>query len=123
VGLDVTAQCVLSENEVDRIYHCSGAAERYLCSLMDIWLHTSIAGKVTLHDPLAIAYLVDPGLLNMRSVPVAVEMDGEMTRGLTAVLRTPFRQRQAELEDNARIAVDVNVPKAKEILLSRVFNM
>jgi len=123
VGLDVTVKCVLSKEEIERIYSCSGAVERYLCSLIDIWLHTSISGKVTLHDPLAIAYLIDPGLLDMQSVPVAVEMGGELTRGLTAVQRTPFRQRQAALEDNALVAVEVDARKMINTLMHRVFNL
>lgn len=123
VGLDVTVQCQLSKEDIDKIYRCRGSVERYICSLMDIWLHTSISGKVTLHDPLTVAYLADSSLLRMESVPVAVEMDGGITRGLTAVLRTPFRQRQSVLKDNALVAREVDARKMRDTLMNRVFNL
>ncbi|QQO09367.1 nucleoside hydrolase [Breznakiella homolactica] len=123
VGLDVTVKCVLSPDDLAGIKQCREAEHQFLGGLIDIWMDTSIGKKVTLHDPLTVAYLIDPGILTMKMEPVDVELEGTFTRGLTAVLRTPFRQRKPLPPDNVNVAVDVDFPRLRSLVLRRVFGI
>lgn len=121
IGLDVTTKCVLSDQDVEQIMNGSGRVGEFIGGLTKIWMETSIAKKVTLHDPLVIAYLVDPHLLQMKEEPIRIELDGTNTRGLTALCRTPFRQRAPFPKSVVKVAVSVDSQKMRDMLFDRVF--
>ena len=121
IGLDVTTQCVLSREDEQLILKNENASSRYLAKLLQIWLETSKSKKVTLHDPLTIGYLIQPYLLSMESEPIRIEMEGSFTRGLTAVCRTPFRQREPYPDSIVKIARAVQAKNMRDLLFSRLF--
>lgn len=121
VGLDVTVPCVLPAEDLQIIAESKDTAGKFLAALVDVWMKTSKGKKVTLHDPLTVAYLIDPSLLEMVPAPVRVELGGSVTHGLTAVLRTPFRQRGNPVPDNVKIAVNVNPDRVRRLVMEQVF--
>lgn len=123
IGLDVTTKCVLTKEDEALIAQQKSEEGRYLASLSSIWLETSKSKKITLHDPLTVAYLIKPGLLSMRKEPLRIELEGTFTRGLTAVCRTPFRQREPYPDSVVNIADDVDSSGMRDLLFSRVFGI
>lgn len=121
IGLDVTTACVLSAADVQRILLGSSKRGRFLAELTSIWMDTSIAKKVTLHDPLTVAYVVDPTMLEMESEPINIELEGTFTRGLTALCRTPFRKRGEYPDSVVNVAREVSFPALRSLLFERVF--
>ena len=122
IGLDVTTKCVLSKEDEGLILNQVSQRGRYLAELAGIWLETSKAKKITLHDPLTIAAIVSPDILSMRREPIRIELEGTFTRGLTALCRTPFRQREPYPESIVSVADGVDSSKMRDLLFSRLFN-
>jgi purine nucleosidase len=90
VGLDVTEEVVLRPADVDTI--CAPAPDSPLARLIRhasefyIAFETSTRpelGGCFLHDPLAVAAAIDPGLVTAIACHVEVELDGRHTRGET----------------------------------------
>lgn len=121
IGLDVTVPCILSKEEEGVIGSFRDGYRGFLASLCAIWLETSKSKKITLHDPLTVASLIDPTLLRMEAAPVRIEMDGGPLRGLTVDLRHPFRQREPLPPANVMIAVSVDAQRTCELVMERVF--
>lgn len=121
IGLDVTAPCILSKEEEGVIGSFRDGYRGFLASLCAIWLETSKSKKVTLHDPLTVASLIDPTLLKMEAAPVRIEMAGGPLRGLTVDLRHPFRQREPLPPANVMIAVSVDAQRTCKLVMERVF--
>ncbi|MFN8233766.1 MAG: nucleoside hydrolase [Actinomycetota bacterium] len=69
-------------------------------------------GGAAMHDPLALAIALDPGLATLVTTRVEVETDGTWTRGETVTdlrnLRGSPWPTGWEPEDNARVALDVD---------------
>ena len=121
LGLDVTVPCALDKEAEQRICGFTEGSRGFLSALSRIWLETSKSKKVTLHDPLVIAYLVDPTLVTMENAPIRVVLEHGSLRGLTMDLRHPFRRREPLPESNARIAVAVDRDRACSMILNRIF--
>lgn len=121
IGLDVTVPCVLSKEEESRIASFHSGYRGFLASLSAIWLETSKSKKITLHDPLTVASLIDPSLLKLEAAPVRIELDSGPLRGLTVDLRHPFRQRTPVPPANAKIAVSVDAMRTCRLVMDRIF--
>jgi purine nucleosidase/pyrimidine-specific ribonucleoside hydrolase len=74
-------------------------------------------GAMALHDPLAIGVAVDPSLVTLEPLHVAVECEGRLTRGMTVADRRPHRDRPAP---TCRAALDVDAPRFLRLFLERV---
>ena len=121
IGLDVTVPCILSKEEEGVIGSFRDGYRGFLASLCAIWLETSKSKKITLHDPLTVASLIDPTLLKMEAAPIQIEMDSGPLRGLTVDLRHPFRQREPLPPANVMIAVAVDAQRTCKLVMERVF--
>lgn len=120
VPLDVTEQVMLSRQIVEQAADAPlGQFVRDIAvEYMDFGEQVENADGCFLHDPLAVAYLLDPTLFQCIERRVAVEIQGTACRGQTvADLREPPRFREPP---NARIAVDVRAREALELFVSRV---
>ena len=118
VGLDVTRRTLLTPADLDALKARCAALPRgpalttFLTQAAAHYFELmETRGKpraLVMHDPLAVAVALDPGLVTTRSVPVDVETRGEITRGLTlADFRgEPGRIGVAMEVDAARFRVD-----------------
>ncbi len=97
VGLDVTLQCQLSNEQVERI----SARHELLGRLMKLWLNEN-SRSITLHDPLAILTLIEPDLVCFEPKRIEVILCGD-GRGRTVVV---------DGEANSRVAVQVDAERA-----------
>jgi inosine-uridine nucleoside N-ribohydrolase len=92
VPLDVTGQVVWSGTAIDRLGRVGTRLTAFAHSLGRAALGLArAAGEpgVTLHDPLAVGVALDPTLVETASLPLAVETDGCLTRGMTLGDRRP----------------------------------
>ena len=72
----------------------------------------------SLHDPMAVAYLVDPTIFKTRRCRVDVETCGELTKGMTVVERR--HHRIVEEEANAEVIVEVDAERFHRLIMDRV---
>jgi inosine-uridine nucleoside N-ribohydrolase len=72
----------------------------------------------SLHDPQAIAYVIDPTVFRTEKYKVDVEVHGELTRGMTVVERRYYRQ--VKEESNTDIITDVDAERFLSLIMDRV---
>ncbi|MFT4265094.1 MAG: nucleoside hydrolase [Nocardioides sp.] len=94
VGLDVTHHALATPDVVDRIAALGTPVSRFFEELMTFfraaYRNTQGFDHPPVHDPVAVAYVIDPAVLSVRPAPVSIELTGTHTRGMTvADLRAP----------------------------------
>jgi purine nucleosidase len=72
----------------------------------------------SLHDPMAVAYVIDPSMFRTERHKVDVEVHGELTVGMTVVEQR--RHRKIPGEENADIIVEVDAKRFLELIMKRV---
>jgi inosine-uridine nucleoside N-ribohydrolase len=70
----------------------------------------------SLHDPMAVAYLVDPTMFKTRRCSVDVETCGELTRGMTVVERRHGRIVEGDVE----VIVEADAERFHRLIMERV---
>ncbi len=118
-GLDVTDRVQLSREALDAI--CAPGPDtpvaRFLQGAVPFYIEFherhGVPGGAAMHDPLALAFAIDESLGTFETTRVEVETEGLWTRGTTVadlggVRYSPWPVGW-EPEENARIALDVDV--------------
>jgi purine nucleosidase/pyrimidine-specific ribonucleoside hydrolase len=114
VGLDVTMQCKLSEEQMRRISSAKLESVRFLHQLIRLWQNGKEDQRPILHDPLAIGVTVRPDLVNTVLGAVTVETHGtpDQTYGMTLFHRDPSA--------SVRVAQEVSATAFVDFFLDRV---
>ncbi|MET1051158.1 MAG: nucleoside hydrolase, partial [Mycetocola sp.] len=94
VGLDLTHQALATPAVAERIASVGTGPARFVGELLDFFAATyrEVQGfdAPPVHDPCAVAYVIDPSVLTVRRVPLDVELTGTLTLGMTvADFRAP----------------------------------
>lgn len=80
IGLDVTSQCVLTNEQASELAASAGEPGRFLWDISrgyeDIYRRTQGVDGCCLHDVAAAAWLIDPSLFETRTGPVRVLTEG-----------------------------------------------
>jgi purine nucleosidase len=125
VGLDVTLQCQLTLQEVERLRGAGSQGLGLLYTLTQKWLASSRAPNPILHDPLAVATLIDPAAVAFEPRLVQVALEGA-ARGCT-LTRTPPAQSQERHSTKGgpdqpacRVATAVDAARFKALFLGRL---
>ena len=110
-GLDVTEKAQIYPHEWALLKH-RGAASRFAAALLDFYhIYSQKLGYdgSALHDPCAAAWLIAPQLFTSRDYPIAIETQGNLTRGMSvADTRRIKAPKDKGLDKNlARVLVDV----------------
>jgi purine nucleosidase/pyrimidine-specific ribonucleoside hydrolase len=121
VPLDVTRQVILRERQLARRSEAQPpAVTEFVRDLtrhgFDVAPAEADAG-IVLHDPLAVGVALDPSLVSFEALAVAVECQGELTRGLSLADR---RSRAVRPRPNCRVAMAVDAPRFLDLFLERV---
>lgn len=129
VGLDVTDRVRMSRRDVEEV--CEPAPGSPLARFVqdavpfyiEFYERFGSAGAA-MHDPLALAIAIDPSLARLETTRVEVEADGTWTRGetvadLRGIRRSPWSLGW-QLEDNARVALDVDEDAFHERFVARL---
>lgn len=106
-GLDVTDRALILDEEWETLRRRGGRASVFVAELLDFYSQYSKRlgiGGSALHDPCAVAYLLEPGLFTYEELSIDVETEGEITRGMTVADR---RRGQAK-PPNVRVLTGVD---------------
>jgi len=108
VGLDVTSQCKIREDDLDRLRLRTDPAGLFLVRLLDLAEQETHEPHPTFHDPLAIAAIFRPDLIDFQ--PGAVDVP------LTGSGQTVFK---AAAGSTTRVGVRVNAPAFLDLFVER----
>ncbi len=94
VGLDATHRALATDQVVADIARLDTAPAAFVGELLAFFgvMYQESQGfdAPPVHDPCAVAYVIDPGVLTVQRAPVDVELQGALTTGMTvADLRGP----------------------------------
>lgn len=94
VGLDLTHQAVATLEVISTIAAIGTAPARFAVELLEFFATTYREAKgfdwPPVHDPCAVAYVIDPEVMTVRRAPVSIELAGTLTIGMSvADFRSP----------------------------------
>ena len=120
VGLNLTHQAQATDDVVERFRALgtpvSEAVIGWLSFFADTYRRVYGFGGPPVHDPCALALVIDPTLVRCDEVFVAIETEGRWTRGATVVdLHGRFGN-----PPNARVAMELDVPRFWDLLVDAI---
>jgi pyrimidine-specific ribonucleoside hydrolase len=124
-GLDVTHKAVVFQEDIDlfrAIGNKTGVAAANILEFYSRFYRenrTELDGGAALHDPCAIAWLMNPAMFKTKSCFVAVETKGELTSGATVVDFYNVLNRAP----NAVVAYDINREEYIKMLEDAIRNL
>lgn len=87
VGLDLTHQALATADVAARVGEIDSASARFVGQLIEAFgrAYKEVQGfdAPPVHDPCAVAYVIDPSIVTTRRAPLTVELHGEHTTGMT----------------------------------------
>lgn len=119
-GLDVTHKALVFQKDIALLRALGNQTGRAAADLMDFFSifyrenRVELNGGAALHDPCAIAWLINPGIFTTKSCYVDVETKGEFTRGATVVDFYNTLQK----EPNVTVAYDID----RDAFMDMLFN-
>ncbi|MEV6306751.1 nucleoside hydrolase [Actinoplanes sp. NPDC051861] len=120
IGLNVTHQALATE-EIIAEFRAPGTRLGEFCAdLMTFFASTYLRvfgfEHPPVHDPIAVASVIDPRIVRTVAAPVAVELSGTYTRGATVV----DLHRRTDRDPNAEVAVGLDVDAFWRLLMASV---
>jgi purine nucleosidase/pyrimidine-specific ribonucleoside hydrolase len=119
VGLDVTHKALMTPDHADRL-RGAGKVGRAVAELWDFYhgFHRKTYGwnGSPVHDAVAVAHVVRPGLVSTLERNVEVDCASELCRGRTVV----DLWRRTGRKPNAHVAVDIDAGGFLELLIGRL---
>ncbi|MGK3709869.1 nucleoside hydrolase [Arthrobacter sp. IK3] len=111
VGLDLTHQALATDEVAERIAAVGTKPAKFVGELLEFFGHTYKDAQgfdfPPVHDPCAVAYVIDPSVMTTRRVPLDVELTGTLTLGMTvADFRAP-----APADCNTSVAMELDQDK------------
>lgn len=112
VGLDVTMQAIFTPEHLEAMTGRGGPVLEAVRQIIAFRLQAYMRrephlGGCAIHDPLAVEVAVDPTIVRRELLPVDVECQGELTRGMTVADRRPFTR----ATPNVHVCLDVDAPR------------
>jgi inosine-uridine nucleoside N-ribohydrolase len=122
IGLDVTHRALVGAVEAERL-RASGRTGTLVAELLEFYnrFHAETYGFAgsPIHDAVAVAHVLRPGLVETQHRHVAIETQSELCRGRTVV----DLWRRTANEPNAHVGVDVDAPAFVELLVERIASL
>jgi inosine-uridine nucleoside N-ribohydrolase len=119
IGLDVTHRALVGAAEAERL-RASGRTGTLVAELLEYYnrFHAETYGFAgsPIHDAVAVAHVLRPGLVETKHRHVAIETQSELCRGRTVV----DLWRRTGNAPNAHVGVDIDAPAFVELLLERI---
>jgi inosine-uridine nucleoside N-ribohydrolase len=119
IGLDVTHRALTTPALQERLRR-SGQAGTFVAELVDFFTvyHRQTYGwnGAPIHDAVAVAHVIRPGIVTTVRCNVEIECDSELCRGRTVVDRWQRTDRQA----NALVGIDLDADAFFDLLCERV---
>lgn len=86
VGLDLTHQALATPDVVQRVKEVGTKPAKFVEEIMAYYTEVYKRRRNTdaaVHDPCAVAYVIDPSVFTTERVPVDIELNGTLTVGMT----------------------------------------
>jgi inosine-uridine nucleoside N-ribohydrolase len=120
VGLDATNKALFSFEDIEALARLGGKVSTVAAQLLTFYAKQvekvfGVKGA-QLHDPLAVATVIDPTILETKSLHVDIETKGEFTRGATVVDIYGVTGK----EPNAEVAFGLDLPKLKGFIFDAI---
>ena len=121
VGLDVTHRALITDAHTERL-RAAGRVGRMVAELMDFYSrfhrvrYPDLPGS-PMHDPVCIAHIVDPELLDVRDAAIEVDCSTGPSWGRTNV---DWRGREHFGPPNAKVALDLDGESFAELVVERI---
>jgi pyrimidine-specific ribonucleoside hydrolase len=119
IGLDVTHRAVTTPALQERL-RATGATGAFVADLVDFFTvyHRDTYGwdGAPIHDAVAVAHVIRPGLVTTIARNVEIELESELCRGRTVV----DRWQRTDREPNANVGVDLDTRAFFELLIERI---
>lgn len=119
-GLDVTHKAQVYPEDIEKIRNQGGKVAVLVAELLEYFIkfHKEICGWdfAPLHDPCAIAWLINPDMFKSKKLNVQIDIDGEHTTGCTV---TDFLNR-LDLEPNTDVLLDVDRHQFIDMIIDAV---
>jgi inosine-uridine nucleoside N-ribohydrolase len=117
IGLDVTHRALFTQAHVDRL---TGRAGEMVAELLRFYgnFHRRVYGfeGSPIHDAVAVAHVLDPGLVETLERNVEIDTESELCRGRTVV----DLWRRTTREPNAHVGVEINSDGFLDLLIARL---
>jgi purine nucleosidase/pyrimidine-specific ribonucleoside hydrolase len=116
VGLDVTHKALVNPDQL----RGAGRIGEVVAELLEFYggFHRSVYGwdGSPIHDAVAVAHVIDPGLLEVERLNVRIDTESELSRGRTVV----DLWRRTGLEPTANVAVGIDSDRFVSLLQERL---
>jgi inosine-uridine nucleoside N-ribohydrolase len=123
VPLDVTTRTHMTSRDLEQVAAGGTPLHSFLAATSRPWLRFAAEVRKLpgfwLHDPLALAYVLDPAILQLTPMHIAVDLGNELTAGqLLGYAESAGFLRPAPGPVNARVALEVDEPRFMELFLT-----
>jgi pyrimidine-specific ribonucleoside hydrolase len=124
VGLDVTHRALIKDEHTERM-RGAGRVGKVVAELMDFYArfhkrrYPDLDGS-PMHDPVCIAHLVDPTLMDVRDAFIEVDCTTGPSWGRTNV---DWRGREHFGAPNAKVGLDIDGPRFAELVVERISSL
>lgn len=115
VPLDVTTRVAIRAAGVEQLRSTGGAFQTAVADQVARYPRFAQTGATSLHDPLAVAAIVQPDLLTTTDLRLEVETQGRLTTAMTLA-----RRATADAPANAAVALEVDVAAAESFIVDRI---
>lgn len=116
-GLNLTHQLLSGTDEIARLRGHGTRAASFVADLLDFYCSRGgTRPEGPLHDPCAVLAVTHPDLLTFRPRPVAVELTGDLTRGMTVV----DERAGSTAPPNVEVAYRIEAAAAMKVVLEAV---
>lgn len=129
VGLDVTHQVRLRRSILDQAKNDNPQdkrldfVRRITRYYMDFYYRNEGLDGCYLHDPLTVAYAIDPSFCQADQYHVEVEDKGEFTPGMTVADYRPTRLFKDKMKEVTWVCYKVDTARFEDLFLQRVLNV
>ncbi|SUC25638.1 Pyrimidine-specific ribonucleoside hydrolase rihB [Providencia rustigianii] len=123
VGLDLTHQALATPEVVAKIADIGTNCSQFVVELLDFFgkMYKQAQGfdAPPVHDPCAVAYVIDPSVMTTQKVPVNIELTGTLTLGMTvADFRYPIPE-----DCHTQVAVKLDRDKFWKMVIDALKNI
>ncbi|HHR6079582.1 TPA: nucleoside hydrolase [Providencia alcalifaciens] len=123
VGLDLTHQALATPEVVAKIAEVDTKCSQFVVELLDFFgkMYKQAQGfdAPPVHDPCAVAYVIDPSVMTTQKVPVDIELTGTLTLGMTVA---DFRH-PAPADCHTQVAVKLDRDKFWQMVINALKNI
>lgn len=125
IGLDLTHQALATNEVMQKISALNTKPAEFVCNLMEFYgkmykkEHRGFDECPPVHDPCAVAYVIDKSLFQTKRVPINIELNGTYTLGMTVC---DFRYDSYE-NCHTQVALKLNHSKFWDLIIDALKNI